>query len=150
MRFNPIVLLALPAPLLGQGISTSSPPDRVIVACVVDSAASTPVANVFVRASPGYDGTSTDAIGFVRLRVVGQVRIDSIIVRRVGYVSRTVPIAASADSLIRVGVIRLAPVTERYTRDEHGVTWDLVDLRKREVASGMSRRDACPARLRGL
>jgi hypothetical protein len=141
----------LPAPLLGQGISTSlSPPDRVIVACVVDSAASTPLASVFVRASPGYAGASTDAIGFVRLRVVGQARIDSIIVRRVGYESRTVPVAASEDSLIRIGLVRLVPVSERYTRDEHGVTWDLVDLRRQEVAIGMTRRDACPTRLRSL
>jgi hypothetical protein len=159
MRTTIAVLLALPTLLFGQGeVKHPASTNRAVVGCVVDSAAGTPLDAAIVRVAHSRLVTQTDGVGFARIPIHAEFdgitlverRVDTIVVERVGYVSRAMPVTAGTDSLLRLGVIWLVPVSDRYLRNEHGDVWDLVDLRQRQIARVTKQRDVCPNRLRRL
>jgi hypothetical protein len=158
MRLTLDILCALPAALFAQGQAQHAASNlRAIVACVVDSAAGTPLDGAVVRVAGTRLGTQTNNVGFAQVRIHAQwigeklvdPRIDTIVVERLGYVSRSLPVPAGTDSLLSLGIVRITPVSDRYFLS-HGGQIDLVEARKRTITRGMSRRDVCPARLRGL
>jgi hypothetical protein len=146
-RLLVVLSLAIGVAVLNAQASARARAIVVVVGCAVDTAWQSPAEGVTVWMRGGTDTSSSDSTGFFRVSTQRSGSLDTLLMRRIAFVSEVRPVRIEGGNTVVLGTVAM-----RWSRNADGISIDQVpDSATRRKMREISRRfDESKVRWPGL